>query len=254
FSVPSAPTTTTWAALLQFNSTGAPYRPADTYTKEQINAMIASLGGGSVTGSGTTNNLTKWTGTSSLGNAVAGTDYPGLSSANTFTQTQSFSVAPILSSFAQGRIPVIGASGLLSQDSTLNWDATNKQIQFTGMLAVLLVRPRAADSEWTAFSSVFTWSGVHDDTICFPCYNQSLVASNQPQIGYNYEPRYQNGAPPNGLLEINLNFTGLPGVNAVAPAREVYRPETFNVDLNNNRAVKTFNLYRFSVWDKTQGL
>src|ERR1041384_1001317 len=43
FSVPAAPTTTTWAAIQQYNSTTVPHVDNLTYTRTQINAMLAAI-------------------------------------------------------------------------------------------------------------------------------------------------------------------------------------------------------------------
>jgi hypothetical protein len=44
FVVPAAPTLTTWAAIAIYNSSPIAARPPTTYTKEQINALLASAG------------------------------------------------------------------------------------------------------------------------------------------------------------------------------------------------------------------
>jgi hypothetical protein len=45
FSVPSAPTSTTWAAILTFNSTSIPFNDLFTYSRTQINGLLASAAG-----------------------------------------------------------------------------------------------------------------------------------------------------------------------------------------------------------------
>jgi hypothetical protein len=48
FSVPAAPTSTTWASLLQFNSTSIPFIDTVTYSRTQIDAKIAAITAGGV--------------------------------------------------------------------------------------------------------------------------------------------------------------------------------------------------------------
>lgn len=74
FAIPASPASTSWTALCIYNTPSAPvslfsdrnvYTQSQTYNKVEIDGLIAAAG--LITGSGSTNTITKWTGTSTLG-------------------------------------------------------------------------------------------------------------------------------------------------------------------------------------------